>query len=90
MHWINLINASADAEYLIEIYKGAIASETLIGGTRFWRDSAFLAGTVGTNTKRIQIPQQLANERISCKLYSNDGSAATLDVSFEGHYYKKG
>lgn len=87
LHWINLINGSADGEYFIEIYKGLAAAEVLIGATRGWRDSAFLGGQTGTSSKRIQVPQQPKNERISCKLYTSGVGADTLDVSFEGHYY---
>jgi hypothetical protein len=35
----------------------------------------------------IQIPQQLKNERISCRLSSSTTNATTCLVSFEGHYY---
>lgn len=87
LHWINIINHSADAEYYIEIYSGASGSETLIGSTRSWRESSFLGGQVGNTTKRIQIPQQSANTRISCKLYSSNAATASVEISFEGHYY---
>lgn len=87
LHWVNINNHSADAYYLLEIYAGDLGSEVKIGSTRSWRDSTFLGGETATGTKRIQIPQQPLGNRISAKLYSSDGSAATVGVSFEGHYY---
>ena len=87
LHWINLSNPDSDAYYYLEIYKGLVASEILIGCTRFWRDSTFFGGQTGAKTKRIQVSQQVVNERISCKLYSSNVGAASVDVSFEGHYY---
>lgn len=87
LHWINMINHSADAEYIIEIYKGAPGSEVLISDTDTWRDSALFGGEIGVTAKAIQVPQQTPNERISCKLYSSNVGAASLQVKFNGHYY---
>lgn len=87
LHWVNVINHSANGEYYLEIYKGLAASEVLIGAVRSWRDSAFLAGTIANTQQPLQIPQQAVNERISGKLYSSGAGADTLDVSLYGHYY---
>lgn len=87
LHWVNISNQDDNAYYYIEIYAGPGGSETLIGSTRSWADSTFFGGQIATGTKRIQIPQQPKNTRISCKLYSGDAGASTLNVSFEGHYY---
>lgn len=87
LHWVNINNHSSDAYYFLEIYAGDPGSEVLIGSTRSWRDSTFLGGETATGTKRIQIPQQLPNTRISAKLYSSNAVAASVDISFEGHYY---
>lgn len=87
LHYINISNMSDDAEYYIEIYSGNAGSEVLIGATRASRNSLSPVSKSSLGTKRIQIPQQLPNKRISCKLYSSIADVTTLDVSFEGHYY---
>lgn len=87
LHWINIIDHTADAEYYIEILAGGVGSEVVIGATRSWRDSTFFGGQIANTTKRIQIPQQPSGTRISCRSYSSNAGAATVSISFEGHYY---
>lgn len=87
LHWVNINAHTSDGFYLLEIYAGDIGSEVKIGETRSWRDSTFLGGETATGTKRIQIPQQLPNTRISAKLYSSNGGTASVNISFEGHFY---
>ncbi len=87
LHWINIVNHSEDAEYYIEILAGGAGSETVIGATRSWRDSTFLGGQTANTTKRIQVPQQPEDTRISCRIYSSNDGTASVDISFEGHYY---
>ena len=87
LHWINISAHSADGFYLIEIYAGDSGSEELVSSTRSWRDSTFFGGETAIGTKRIQIPQQEAGTRISAKLYDSSGGTATVQISFEGHYY---
>lgn len=88
LHWININNISNDGFYYIEIYAGEPGSEVLIGNTRSWRDSTFFGGQTSIGTKRIQIAQQPSGTRISAKLYSSNAGTATIEISFEGHYYK--
>ena len=83
IHWINISNVSANAQYVVDIYAGGAGSEVLIGRTRGFRTSTFTT----SQAKRIQIPQQPAGTRISCKLSDSSAGTITADVSFEGHYY---
>lgn len=83
LHWINVSAISENATIQIDIYKGAAGSEVWIGGTRASRTT----NQARNGPSRIQIPQQVADERISCLLSSSTTNATTCLVSFEGHYY---
>lgn len=84
LHWINIQNISATAEYLIVLYSGELGSEEIIGGVKFWSGAIPILNQI---TKYIQIPQQVVNTRISAKLYSSDVGTPTCQISLEGHYY---
>jgi len=83
IHWINLSNLSANGTYQVDVFKGAPGSEIRIGATRANRST----NQTRNGPSRIQIPQQVIDERISCRLSDSTSSAQTLLVSFEGHYY---
>jgi hypothetical protein len=83
LHWINISNISENSTIQIDIYKGGAGSEVKIGATRASRST----NQTRNGPNRIQIPQQVANERISCRLSSSTTNATTVLVSFEGHYY---
>ena len=83
LHWINISDISANGQIQIDIYSGNAGEEVLIGSTRANRNSVFTT----EGPKRIQIPQQLKNTRISCRLSDSTAGALTCRVSFEGHYY---
>ena len=83
LHWINISAISENAEIQIDVYSGEVGSEVLVGAIRAHRNA--VQSTEGS--KRIQIPQQLVNTRISCRLSSSVAGATTCAVSFEGHYY---
>jgi hypothetical protein len=83
LHWLNISNISEIATIQIDIYKGGSGSEVLIGSTRASRST----NQTRNGPNRIQIPQQVKNERISCRLSSSTTNATTCLVSFEGHYY---
>jgi hypothetical protein len=80
---VNVSAISATAELQINIYKGDIGAEVLIGETRTHRNAVMSQ----EGAKRIQVPQQEENTRISCKLLDSSAAAITCAVSFEGHYY---
>jgi hypothetical protein len=83
LHWINIANISANSEIQIDIFAGAAGSETRIGATRSQRNAV----QSRENANRIQIAQQPAGTRISCRLNNSEAAAITANVSFEGHYY---
>jgi len=83
LHWINLSAISGNGEIQVDIFKGAALSEVRIGATRSQRNT----NQSRENANRIQIPQQVAGERISCRLSDSTGGVLTCAVSFEGHFY---
>lgn len=83
LHWINIANISANGTIQIDIFKGTVGNEVLIGSTRASRTT----NQDRNGPSRIQIPQQLSGERISCRLSDSTAGALTCQVSFEGHFY---
>lgn len=83
LHWIIISGISENCELQVDIYAGEAGSEALIGGAVAVRNAVqSQEGAV-----RIQIPQQPANTRISCKLSSSTVNATTANVKFMGHVY---
>jgi hypothetical protein len=83
LHLINISDISGVGTIQIDIYKGGLGSEVLIGATRANRST----NQTRNGPNRIQIPQQLKNDRISCRLSDSTVGALTCLVSFEGHFY---
>lgn len=83
IHWIEISDISAVGTIEIELYAGASGSEVKIGSTRANRTT----NQARNGPKRVQIPQQPANTRISARLSDNTAGALTCEVSIEGHYY---
>lgn len=83
LHWINIHSISANGTIQIDIYSGEVGSEVLISSTKATRTAV----QSQNGPKRIQIPQQVKNTRISCRLSDNTAGSITCRVSFEGHYY---
>lgn len=83
IHYINVEAASATDVYEIVFYKGALVSEIEIGRVRTHKNSV----QSGANNVPIQVPPQLANERISAKIASSSGGNDTLTISIYYHEY---
>ena len=83
IHWLNISAISGNGQIQIDIYAGDSGSEVLIGSTRSQRNAV----QSQEGAQRIQIPQQVAGKRISCRLSDSTGGALTAAISFEGHYY---
>ena len=83
LHWINISDIDTNCHLTIDIFSGLGGAEVKIGSTKAWKSSNFIA----EGAKRIQIPQQPAGTRISCRLSTSAATAVTCAVSFEGHYY---
>ncbi|MEJ2043711.1 MAG: hypothetical protein P8X74_03555 [Reinekea sp.] len=83
LHWISVINISANLQGVIDIYKGLAGVEVKIGEIDIYRNAV----QSQEGAKRIQIPQQAKNERISCKFSDNAAGSNTCAVKLNGHYY---
>lgn len=83
LHWMVISAISANGEIQIDVYSGGAGSEVLIGSVKAVRNAV----QAQEGSHRIQIPQQPAGTRISCRLSDSTAGALTCAVSFEGHYY---
>jgi hypothetical protein len=83
LHWINVSGISEVSEVQIDIFKGTAGNEVKIGSVRASRTTS----QSRNGPAPVQIPQQVANERISCRLASSTVNATTCKVNFSGHYY---
>ena len=83
LHWISVSKIDGNCEGIIDFYKGAALSEVLIGSVDIYRNAV----QSQEGAKRIQIPQQLINERISCKLSTDVAGVIECNVKFNGHHY---
>lgn len=85
IHFAFLYNLSSGGEFVVELYSGAPGEEILIEDGLFaYRDTS---GRVQLGNQRSQIPQQIANTRISAKAYFSGNSVQTVQVRLKGHYY---
>ena len=83
LHWISISNISGIGYFIIDIYSGTIGNEILISPTDGWRNNNFIQ----EGPKRIQLEQQPANTRISCRLSDSTGGSLNCRVKFNGHVY---
>jgi hypothetical protein len=83
LHWASLSAISAELDGVIDIYAGGAGSEVKIGSVDVVRSSNFSR----EGNMPVQIPQQLANTRISCKFSDSTTSQRTVRVKFYGHVY---
>ena len=83
LHWISVTDISAGLYGVVDIFSGAIGEEVKIGAIDISRTSNFTQ----EGQKRIMVPQQPANTRISCGFSDSTSSAQTVGVKFNGHVY---
>lgn len=84
LHWVDIYDISANGEIKIDIFAGNLGAEQLIGGTKVFRSAVFSQ----EGPKRIQVAQQPANTRISCRISDNTAGQLTCKLlSFDGHLY---
>jgi hypothetical protein len=83
LHWCSISEISADLFGIIDIYSGGAGAEVLIGSV----DVSRTTSQSRENAAPVQIPQQPANTRISCKFSDSTSSARTVRVKFYGHVY---
>jgi len=83
LHWCSISDISAVLDGVIDIFAGDAGSEVKIGAVDVVRTANFAR----ENAVPVQIPQQPANTRISCRFTDSTGSARTVRVKFYGHVY---
>jgi len=83
LHWCSISTISADLDGIIDIFAGNAEEEVLIGAVDVVRTTA----QSRENAMPVQIPQQPANTRISCRFADSTTSARTVRVKFYGHVY---
>lgn len=84
LHWINISDISGNGYLKIDFFSGALGAEVLIpGGVKAFRNAVFNQ----EGPKRIQVPQQPANTRISARLSDSTAGQLTCNIDFEGHVY---
>jgi len=83
IHWCLISEISATDDYELCLYKGAAASEELIGTIAFARSAVMSQeGDIP-----IQILPQAANTRISASLACGDGDGASCEIKLYYHEY---
>lgn len=83
LHWCKISAISANLYGVIDIFAGSIGNEVKIGAIPCSRTDNFSSETFAP----VQVPQQLANTRISCRFTDSTTSARTVNVKFCGHVY---
>lgn len=83
LHWASLSTISAELDGVIDIFSGLAGAEVQIGAVDVVRTSNFSR----ENAVPVQIPQQAANTRISCRFSDSTTSSRSVRVKFYGHVY---
>ena len=83
LHWASLSDISASLDGVIDIFAGAIGEEVKIGAVDVVRTSNFSR----EQPVPVQVPQQPANTRISCRFSDSTTSSRTVRIKFYGHVY---
>jgi hypothetical protein len=83
LHWCSVWDVSNNLYGVVDIFAGAAEEEIKIGSIDVGRTANFSR----ESAMPVQIPQQVANTRISCRFSDNTTSSQTLRVKFYGHVY---
>lgn len=83
LHWASVSDISNTLYGIVDIFSGAPGAEVKIGSVDVSRTSNFSQ----EGQKPIQIPQQPANTRISCRFSDSTTSAQTIKIKLYGHVY---
>lgn len=83
LHWCSVSEISADLWGIIDFFRGGIGEEIKIGSVDVSRTSNFSReGAIP-----VQVPQQIANTRISARFSDSTTSARTVRIKLYGHVY---
>jgi len=83
LHWCSIWDISDPLYGVIDIFAGPALGESKIGSVDVGRTANFSR----ESAMPVQIPQQPANTRISCRFSDSTSSARTCRVKFYGHVY---
>jgi len=83
LHWCSIWDISDSLYGVVDIFAGAPGSEEKIGAVDVGRTANFSR----ESAMPVQIPQQPANTRISCRFTDSTAGAETVRVKFYGHVY---
>ena len=83
IHWCSASDISASLYGIVDIFAGESGNEVKIGSVDVTRTSNFSQ----EGNKPVQIPQQPAHTRISCRFSDSTTSAQSCKVKFYGHVY---
>lgn len=83
LHWASISDISNNLYGIVDIFSGGAGAEVKIGSVDVVRTSNFAQ----EGQKPVQIPQQPANTRISCRFSDSTTSSQTVAVKFYGHVY---
>jgi len=83
LHWASITSISAVLDGVIDIFTGGAGSEIKIASIDVSRTSNFSR----ENAMPVQIPQQVANSRISARFTSSTANADTVSLKVYGHVY---
>lgn len=83
LHRASVSDISNTLYGIIDIFSGGVGAEVKIGSVDVSRTSNFAQ----EGQKPVQIPQQPANTRISCRFSDSTTSSQTLKIKLYGHAY---
>ena len=83
LHWCSIWDISDTLYGIIDIFAGGVGEEVRIGAVDVGRTANFSREAA----MPVQIPQQPANTRISCRFSDSTTSSETVKIKFYGHVY---
>lgn len=83
LHWCSVNEISATLYGIVDIFAGDVGSEVKIAAI----DVSRTTNQAREDNMPVQIPQQPANTRISCRFTDSTTSSRTVRVKFYGHVY---
>lgn len=87
LHWISISDISAILYGEIDLFSGAVGEEVQINSPYGAADVVRTSNFSREGSVRIQVPQQPANTRISCRFSDSTTSQRTVRVKLYGHVY---
>lgn len=85
LHWASISDISATLSGVLDFFAGAPGSEVKIGAV----DVVRTVNQSRDYPSPLQIPQQPANTRISCRFSDNTTSSQNVNVKLYGHVYSE-